>query len=76
MSPEERDRVGKQLSETVRRSRRHASFFEWPLDRDKEEVGVLLSLFQLMEKDGILEYGSLRSRGGIRSRETAAHAES
>lgn len=63
MSPEERDRVGKQLREALRRSRGHASFFEWPLNRDQEEVGVLLSLFESMEKDEILTYGSLKSRG-------------
>lgn len=63
MSPEERDRVGKQLREALRRARGHAGFFEWPLNRDQEEVGVLVSLFGSMEKDGTLAYGSLKSRG-------------
>ena len=45
------------------RSRGYADFFEWAIDRDLEEWGVLSSLAESMTADGALFYENIKSRG-------------
>jgi len=44
-------------------SRGYAEFFTWPPDRDLEEAGVLESLVESMNLDGIPFYSALKCRG-------------
>ncbi len=54
--------IGRLIREAVAKDRGYASFFDWP-DRDQEEVGVVLSLFEsILESEG-LHYSGLRARG-------------
>jgi hypothetical protein len=47
----------------VERSRGYADYFGWPADRDLEEAGVLDSLVESMQADGLPFYAKLKSRG-------------
>jgi hypothetical protein len=47
----------------MEKSRGYADFFGWPLDRDLEEAGVLDSLVESMNLDGVAFYSALKSRG-------------
>jgi hypothetical protein len=47
----------------MERSRGYADFFGWPPDRDLEEAGVLDSLVESMQADGLPFYAALKSRG-------------
>jgi len=53
----------KAAMEAMEKSRGYADFFGWPPDRDLEEAGVLESLVEAMNADGVPFYSALKSRG-------------
>jgi hypothetical protein len=50
----------RELIETIRSQRKHASFFEWS-QKDTKELGVVKCLIESLEKDGCYSYFDLNS---------------
>jgi hypothetical protein len=55
--------IAQSLREALRRSRGHASFFEWAPNRDLEEWGVATHFHESLEHRGELLYDRVTSRG-------------
>src|SRR2546425_10336973 len=62
ISDEERE-VAQLMREALRRSRGHASFFEWAPNRDLEEWGVATHFRESLEHRGELLFDRIISRG-------------
>src|SRR5690606_3932038 len=45
------------------KARGYADFFGWAIDRDLEELGIVLALAESLEADGMLFFSELRARG-------------
>ncbi|WP_157158302.1 hypothetical protein [Delftia sp. Cs1-4] len=57
------DDVDSQIIEALQRSRGYAGFFDWPLDRDIAELGVVQSLIKSLEEKGVLFFRDIAIRG-------------
>lgn len=63
MTPEERSEIVAQILAASEKSRGYASFFEWAIDKDIAEWGVVVALAESMEMDGALFFRELKRRG-------------
>jgi len=63
MDAAEERKIVESMREALRRSRGHASFFEWAADRDLEEWGVADHFRESLEKLGEPAFSQLISRG-------------
>ena len=63
MTPEERKQIGMAILAAHKKARGYADFFGWATDRDLEEWGVITSLYESMDKDGLFPYTNVRMRG-------------
>jgi hypothetical protein len=63
MTREEKSKIVAAMRAANAKSRGYADFFGWRTDRDLEELGVLQSLAESMEVDGLLFFSQLTGRG-------------
>lgn len=63
MDADEEREIVESMREALRRTRGHASFFEWAPNRDLEEWGVADHFREALEKRGDPAFSRLRNRG-------------
>ena len=63
MHPEDEDAINAEMLEGLRRNRAYAGFFEWAMDRDLAEYGVVESLAKSLQSDDALFFSDLAIRG-------------
>ena len=63
MSPDDQEEINDAIRESIRRARGYADFFGWGPNRDLEEQGVVVSLAESLEADGLLFFSAIAIRG-------------
>jgi len=63
MTPDDEVDIGHAIKEAIRKARGYADFFGWGSNRDFEELGVMTSLAESLEKSGALFFSQIRLRG-------------
>lgn len=63
MTTQEENEILYLVQEEIKKARGYADFFDWQLDRDIEEWGVLSSLAESLKLDGRTLFSNLKRRG-------------